>query len=117
MDNKVFIGIVSVILVIVLIFSFAYAHNDAHYTATVTEKERITNDGGGYYLIFCKNETSGEYYEFKCSDSLWRGKFNSSTFYNMIEVGKTYDFTVVGCRAPLFSWYQNIIDFEEVKNE
>jgi len=110
-----FFVIIIILVIIGIIASVSFSFNDTHYTATVTDKTRITTEDGGYYLIFCENEQTGEYYEFKCSDEALRGKFNSSSFYNRIKVGKSYDFTVVGYRLPLVSAYQNIIDFEEVE--
>lgn len=121
-NNKgtILVGIFIVILIVFgIIFSVSFTFNDTHYIATVTDKTRITetSDGyaKGYYLIFCENKDTGEYYEFKCSDEALRGKFDSSSFYNRIKVGKTYDFTVIGYRFPLVSAYQNIIAFEELE--
>lgn len=118
--------IVAIVLIVVFIIGIIAIvnkceFNDAEYTVTVTDKERIEkfiksgNDvtDQSYYLIFCK-DNEGNYYEFKNEDSLVRGKFDSSTFYNKIEIGKTYRFTVVGYRMPFFSTYQNIIAMEEV---
>lgn len=117
-NNKgtILVGIFIVILIVFgIIFSVSFTFNDTHYIATVTDKTRITTEDGGYYLIFCENEDTGEYYEFKCSDEALRGKFDSSSFYNRIKIGSTYDFTVVGYRMPLMSAYQNIIAFEELE--
>lgn len=83
------------------------------HTVTVTDKERIALNSSGYYLIFCEDK-QGNYYEFKDEDIFIRGKFDSSRMYNMIKPNKTYKFTVVGFRFPLFSWYQNIINVEEI---
>ena len=115
---KLMAVIMAVVVLIVAIFcSMFTSFNDHTYIATVTDKERIVenNDGvvNSYYLIFCKDE-HGNYYEFKNEDILIRGKFNSSSVYNQLEVGETYKFTVVGFRVVLFSWYENIIKFENV---
>ena len=116
--SKIKVVIVMVILVaIAVILSIFTSFNDHTYTATVTDKERIIENGDGevysYYLIFCKDE-EGNYYEFKNEDNYLRLKFNSSSVYNQLEVGETYQFTVVGFRVSLFSCYENIIDFEKI---
>lgn len=105
------------VLIIAIIFALIANGNTANYTVKVTDKDRVNTRNSSYYLVFCHDETNNEYHEFKCADSLLRGKFDSSRWYNQIEIGKTYKFTVNGFRIPLFSSYQNIIDFEEVKNE
>jgi len=102
-----------VLVIISLLISFFAMFNDTTYTVTVTDKERINDKKASYYLIFCEDD-NGNYYEFKNSDNLIRGKFNSSSFYNRIKVGEKYEFTVVGIRIPLFSKYQNIIDMKEI---
>lgn len=50
------------------------------------------------------------------TDCLIRGKFDSSTFYADMEVGKTYEVTLIGFRVPYFSWYENILSYKEIKN-
>lgn len=116
--KKVIMVIVIVAVIVLGIFASVFTFfNDHTYVAIVTNKERIAKNNGGdidsYYLIFAK-DNEGNCYEFKNEDTLLRGKFNSSTFYNQIEVGQTYQFTVVGFRIRLFSWYENIIKFEKV---
>ncbi len=117
--SRIAVVIIMVVVVVALaiIASVFTSFNDHTYTATVTDKERIVkNDDGdvdSYYLIFCKDD-GGNYYEFKNEDNLLRLKFNSSSVYNQIEVGETYQFTVVGFRIGLFSWYENIIKFEKI---
>lgn len=77
-------------------------------TDTVVKSERVNNGESGKYLVFGKNEV------YQNTDSWPLRKFRSSDFYRDIEVGKTYRFTVVGWRIPLFSTYRNIVEFEEV---
>lgn len=43
-----------------------------------------------------------------------RGKFNSSDIYGTLKEGKKYKIIVVGYRVPFFSWYENILEVEEV---
>lgn len=116
--SKFMVVIMIAVVLIVGIFGTVFtSFNDHEYIATVTDKERVikNNDEGveSYYLIFCKDD-KGNYYEFKNEDLFIRGKFKSSTVYNQLEVGETYKFTVVGFRVGLFSWYENIINFEKV---
>lgn len=119
--RKVVVIVMALVLIALGVVTTALtSFNDHTYVATVTDKERIVqNDGedvNSYYLIFCKDD-QGNYYELKNEDSLIRGKFNSSNFYNRIEEGKTYEFTVVGYRIGFFSAYENIIDVKELPDE
>jgi hypothetical protein len=82
----------------------------------VTDKESITQDGEHRYLIYCETK-DGETKVFENTDQLIYGKFDSSDVYAGIEIGKTYNFTVSGVRVPIFSWYENIVDYEEVESD
>ena len=118
MRTRTFPKIIAVLIVVIIaVFGIGVtlfsSFNDHTYIATVTDKERIVDDDDSYYLIFCKDDAEN-YYEFKNEDSFIRGKFKSSSVYNQLEIGKTYKFTVVGFRVGLFSWYENIINFEKV---
>ena len=118
LNPNVTIVIIMVVLVVLSVICIVFtSFNDHTYTATVTDKERIVKTSNGkadsYYLIFCKDDT-GNYFEFKNADNFLRLKFKSSNIYNQIEIGETYKFTVVGLRFGLFSWYENIIDFEKI---
>lgn len=112
--KKSTIIIIGIVLVIIsILISVCTTFNDTTYTVTVTDKERINDKKASYYLIFCEDD-QGNYYEFKNTDNLLRGKIDSSSFYNKIKVGKRYDFTVVGIRIPMFNQYQNIIGMTEI---
>ncbi len=94
---------------IVVLFGFsmcsAYYNTTDTVRATVLGKERINNSGGSsYYLVFTDRG------EFKNSDDLLLGKFDSSTTYGTLEIGKSYEFDVVGWRVPFFSMYPNIAE-------
>lgn len=118
MRNNAGLGFIIFLIIVVIVggifVSCSANFNDAKYDVIVTGKENINRGDNGYYLIYCKDD-DGNYYEFKNEDTLMRGKFNSSRFYNQIEVGERYEFTVVGWRFPLLSWYQNIIDFKKLE--
>ena len=75
---------------------------------TVIKSERVVSGESSKYLVFGKNEV------YQNTDMFVIRKFNSSDFHRDIQPGKTYRFTVAGWRVPLFSWYRNIIRFEEV---
>ena len=114
-ENKIFIGIVVAILIFIICcicvaFKFAYHNHDC--IATVTDKERHED---GYYLIFCK-DMEGNTKVFKDDDTFIRGKYNSSDMYQEIEINKTYLFHLNGYRNQLFSWYENILRFEEYES-
>lgn len=119
-DNRVFtlmqmyIIIIISVIVAILLGDALVSFNDHDYIATVSDKERIVTVDKSYYLIFCKDD-DGNYYEFQNTDSLVRLKFDSSTFYNKIEIGEKYKFTVIGYRVRLLSWYENIIKFEKIE--
>lgn len=82
--------------------------NDTEVIATVNDKESVSSKDSHTYLIFTDKGT------FENSDSLFRGKFDSSDWYSQIEKGKTYKFTIIGWRIPFLSAYKNIIKMEEV---
>ena len=105
---------VLIMIVGFLTFAIISSFNDHDYIATVSDKERIVQSNDSFYLIFC-NDSDGNYYELRNSDSLFRLKFDSSNIYNRLEVGNKYRFTVVGYRVGFLSMYENIIEFEELK--
>ncbi len=106
--------VIAVIAVIVMNFS-----NDHTYTVTITDKERVTTQVAegqtdSKYLIYGEDE-NGKTYVFEDTDTLFRGKFNSSDVYGALKEGETYELTVIGFRVHIFNWYENIIDFKVVK--
>ena len=107
------IALVIVAVVVVPVMNFT---NDHQYTITITDKERVTIQGEtvSKYLIYGEDE-SGKTYVFEDTDTLFRGKFNSSDVYGALKEGETYELTVIGFRIHIFNWYENIIDFKEAK--
>jgi len=73
----------------------------------VDSKERIAEDGDGKYLIFTENEV------FENTDSILKGKFNSSDLYNQLKEQNEYSCQVFGWRVPFLSMYRNIIECKE----
>jgi hypothetical protein len=96
------------ILIFVAIPAVVNYTTNQEITGKVLKTERVIDGVGksSKYIVFCENET------FECVDTIWYLKFNSSDIYGGIKEGKTYKFTVVGFRIPLFSWYRNIITAE-----
>lgn len=106
--------VIAVIAVIVMNFS-----NDHTYTVTITDKERVTTQVAegqtdSKYLIYGEDE-NGKTYVFEDTDTLFRGKFNSSDVYGALKEGETYELTVIGFRVHILNWYENIIGFKAVK--
>ena len=103
----------------IIIFSLVATFNDKTYTITVTDKDRITTGGGdsikSKYLVFGDDE-AGNPLVFENTDNLLRWKFKSSNIQGGLKVGHTYDVRVIGFRIPIFSIYENIIDYYEITN-
>lgn len=109
------IVLVLIVIGIVIGCNACTSFNDHTYTIEVADKERVNSGDSGKYLIYGRSD-DGETLVFENTDALLRGKFNSSNVYAEIEIGKTYEVTVVGYRIPILSEYENIIAFEEVVN-
>ena len=111
-------SIIVIAIVIGLIVDIVGSFNDHTYAITVTDKERIIEQNGddidSKYLIY-GTDKKGQDYVFENTDSLFRGKFNSSDVYGSIKKDKTYEVTVVGYRVQFLSWYENIIKYKELK--
>jgi len=114
--NKITVGIfcfeIVFLLLLLILFPIIQNFNEQTYTITITDKERVNDNDSSKYLVFGK-DPSGEIMVFENTDTLLRGKFDSSTVYGNLEIGKTYEITVVGFRVPFLSWYQNIISYSE----
>ena len=119
-NTRIFFVVVMIAIMLVsligqeAIFNF----NDTEYTITVTDKERIYtgsgNNSSSKYLVF-GDDQNGNSLVFENTDCFIRGKWDSSNIQGQLKVGNTYKVTVVGYRVPFLSWYQNIINIEEVK--
>lgn len=125
MSNKSLLGyltaITAIALVVIAVIAFPVMNfsNDHTYTVTITDKERVTTQFAkdnidSKYLIYGEDE-NGKTYVFENTDTLFRGKFNSSDVFGALKEGETYELTVVGFRVHIFNWYENIIDFKAVK--
>lgn len=104
--NGVILGIV--LLIIYSVF-LPYFTSDT-IVGTVADKGIAVSRNCSVYQISLTNG------ETLASEDQWLYlKFNSSDVYYRMEIGKTYKIHVCGWRIPVFSWWRNIISFEEVK--
>lgn len=111
-----FVVVIFAIIVCVALGSALYrpfnkVSNERKVVATVTDKAVKNSEDESKYLIFTET-ADGQIQTFEITDSLWRGRFDSSDVYAGIKVGNTYRFTVAGSRNQLFSWYPNIYEYE-----
>lgn len=122
MSNRSLLGYLTAIaLVIIAVIAVPVINfsNDHTYTVTITDKERVTTQVAegqtdSKYLIYGEDK-NGKTHVFEDTDTLFRGKFNSSDVYGALKKGETYELTVIGFRVHILNWYENIIDFKVVK--
>ena len=93
---------------------FNKVSNMRDVTVIVTDKEVKTGKDSSKYLIFTEDK-GGKIATFEITDSLLKGRFNSSDIYAAIKVGNTYTFTVGGSRNEFMSWYPNIYEYTLVE--
>lgn len=84
-------------------------------TVSVTDKNVKRKNDSDIYLVYTKKD-DGTIEVFQITDSLLAGRFDSSDVYAAIEIGHKYKFGVRGDRTPLFSWYPNIYEYEEISD-
>lgn len=122
MSNRSCLGCltaIALVVIAVIVFPVINFSNDHKYTVTITDKERVTRlsvacSTVSKYLVYGEDE-NGKTYVFENTDTLFRGKFNSSDVYGALKEGETYELTLIGFRVHIFNWYENIIDFKVVK--
>lgn len=89
-----------------------YAHGTGgELTATVTEKERVCERGGGE----CKWMVLTDEMAFKNTDSFWHFKYSSTDVQAKVKVNEEYRFTYYGWRVPFLSVYPNIVEVRDVE--
>ena len=103
-----------IILPVVLIIGIFIVYKISYFNSTeviqikIKNKESVLSGSGEStkhkYLIYCDGEV------LENTDSFLFGKFDSSDFYNQLEIDSTYTVKVVGWREPYLSWYRNIIE-------
>ncbi|MBL4951062.1 DUF1523 family protein [Neobacillus sp. YIM B02564] len=109
----IFYGLVLLLILISLSITILGQFVSNEYTAKVTDKVVKTSNDNSKYIIFTELE-DGKVKVFKNTDSLIRGKFNSSDIYAEIKVGHKYKFKVYGYRVPALSMYENIVSIKEI---
>lgn len=112
-DIEAFFGLAGLALIVIALvvalfwnIFVAYGTEAVVRGATVEKSERVCDggkEGKCRYLIFTDKGV------LKNTDTLLRGKFDSSDLYASIKVNQTYDFTTVGFRVPFFSMYPNVL--------
>lgn len=114
------LAVVGVVFGIVAVFQLG---NPQEYTVThiiiQTELQSSTNGDGGVsvvktkYLYFCELQ-NGETVVFQNEDSLFNGKFDSSTLLAKLrkyeQSGETFTIKTSGWRIPFLTMYQNIVE-------
>lgn len=94
-----------------IVYQFATYFNKETVTATVIDKERITetySEGRieSFYLIFTDKGT------YKLEDDLVYGNFRSSDWYGQLRQDSTYTFELIGYRIGYVSEYQTIVGYK-----
>lgn len=86
--------------------------------ATITDKQvkRTGDSSSDKYLIYTENG-NGNVAVYEITDSLLKGRFNSSDLYATIKIGKTYQLIICGERYPILSMYPNIYSAVEITND
>ncbi len=108
--NTIFVFIIITMIIMMKFKITTYTHTSV-ITATVSDKERITQSDGengisSFYLVYTDKGT------FKLEDDIFRGNWESSDVYGSLKTDSTYTFTTSGYRFGFFSMYPNIINVE-----
>lgn len=86
--------------------------NERTVIATVTDKEvKRAGEDSDKYLVYTELD-NGEVAVYEITDSLLKGRFDSSDLYAKIKIGETYKFTICGERIHFLSMYPNIYSAE-----
>lgn len=99
-----------------LVFAMVFVVNiivwdfwESSITATITDKE-MTNNHNFIYII----TADGEEKVLDNQNVLFRFKFNSAEIYGDLEIGETYEFSVIGTR--FLGMYENIVGYTLVED-
>lgn len=103
----IFWGFFTLALLVSITVEIAGQFVNNSYDVKVTDKTVKNSNDHSTYLIFTETD-DGKVRVFKDTDSVLRGKFNSSDIYGEIKVGKKYHFETYGLRIPFLSRYENI---------
>lgn len=109
-EKTILLTIISLVLVLVVGYSFLYYKTKETVNVTVKTKERISyytnKQFHSKYMVYTETEV------FECTDDFFMGKWNSSDVYNQLDAGKSYKVKVIGFRVPFLSMYRNILSVE-----
>lgn len=103
--------ILSIIIIAIIIgyfiYSLLYAFHSGSETITIKDKWVKQNRDSGKYLI---SSTDGQVFEI--TDSIIKGRFDSSNLYAELQPGQTCNIETQGWRFGFHSDYKNIIKAE-----
>ena len=102
------------IAVVIIVVSFASVLHETEYTNLTVKDKSYSGKNDGYIVWF--EDENGTQYEFENEDSLFKWKWDSSKIQGQLEEGATYNITTTGWRAPIFSLYPNIVEYELVES-
>ena len=108
MDLEDFIKLLVLFFIVfilgLIVYSLAYALTDGNENVTFKDKWIKYHNNDAKYLV---STTDGQVFEI--TDSLIRGRWDSSNFYSDITIGETCTINTQGFRVPFLSDYKNII--------
>lgn len=115
------ISIIVVVIGLSLIAVYQLGNPQEYVVVSIRIQAELKSDNdttvSTKYLYFCTID-SGETIVFENEDSIFNGKFDSSTFLARLKVleesGETFKIKTKGYRIPQLSTYQNIIEVETI---
>jgi hypothetical protein len=112
--KTILIGVVLLIVINWLVFAIAkpYVFSDS---LNGVVKEKYIKDHR-FFVVVDPMDDSSQNETLINKDITWRFKYNSSDIQNNLEIGKQYNFNVLGVRRPMFSAYRNVCSYTEVKD-
>jgi hypothetical protein len=91
------------------------AYDKTEYVVVVNDKWTKKDSSKDKYLVSVTDvDNESEQMVFEITDSLFAWRWDSSDLYAKIEPGKIYRMTVGGSRVPIFSWYPNIYEADQI---
>ena len=87
------------------------------YVGTITDKIVKRYGDRDKYLIFTMLEDDTVRVFQNIDSKIFELKWNSSDIQAELQEGRTYRFETYGLRVPFFSWYENIVGFEDITPE
>jgi len=104
-----FIALILFVISCLIIVNIAFIKSTIeHVEITVLDKERINKDSDSKYLVYTDLEP------LENTDAMLFLKFNSADLQGQLQVGYTYEVTIVGWRIPFISMFRNIISIDSI---